>query len=163
MNASRALALMVLLLVVGALPSAAQDSDEAARLEIARSYIESTIGSMELEKVAAVGVEQILDAVKARQPALYAEKAEKLRAVGQPIMMDAILESLNGLDRTLAATFTLEELRALNEFMTSDIGREIMRKMPNYLAAIQPAMQRGIQASLPRLLQSFRAEGVILQ
>ena len=141
---------------------AALASDEE-RLAIARSYLKMSTESMNLDKLADVSISPILMAVEKNQPELYAEKKDKLQSIAKTVMSKTLTDALNGLDKTLAKIFTLEELKALQSFYSSETGRNVMRKMPQYTAAVQPAMVRALQTAVPELLQKFAAEGVKLK
>ena len=156
--------LLPILFLAGSLAAspAALASDEE-RLTIARTYLKMSVESMNLDKMVDVSITPILKAVEKNQPDLYAEKKDRLRSIAKSVMEQTLTDALSGLDKTLAQIFTLEELRALQNFYSSQTGKSVMRKMPQYTAALQPTMVRALQTALPDLLQRFEAEGVKLK
>ncbi len=150
--------------IVASLATApAQAETQAERLEVAKAYLAVSMKAMNLEKVALISARPILNQVRQKQPKLFAEKGTKLRTMIKTVLMESMQTAMANLDQKLAATFTLQELNALKEFFTSEIGRSVMEKMPQYMAAIQPAMQIAIQQSLPKLLAQLQKEGVKLR
>ena len=141
----------------------AQAETQAERLAVAKAYLAVSMKAMNLEKVALISARPILNQVRQKQPKLFAEKGTKLRGMIKTILMESMQTAMAGLDQKLAATFTLKELNAMKDFFTSEIGRSVMAKMPQYMAAIQPAMQAAIRQSLPKLLGQLKKEGVKLR
>ncbi len=48
----------------------------------------------------------------------------------------------------VAGVFTLAEIEALTEFYDSELGQSVLKKMPKFLAVIQPAIQAEMLRSL---------------
>ena len=104
---------------------------------------------MDFGKITDTSIGQMLLFFSKRQPGIIEEKRTRLRTIARPMFLNVMEASLKDLDQTLVQIFTLEELKALDTFYISPVGRSVMRKMPQYLAAIIPAIQNGIQSALP--------------
>ncbi|HJN59965.1 MAG TPA: DUF2059 domain-containing protein [Alphaproteobacteria bacterium] len=48
----------------------------------------------------------------------------------------------------VAGVFTLAEIEALTEFYDSELGQSVLKKMPKFLAVIQPTIQAEMLRSL---------------
>lgn len=152
----RLLCVLTLMLLPGGIAAAS----DAEKLELAARYVKISTEAMDLDKIAKTGVGPIMQRIKSRQPELFAEKGEKLEQIAVSTMKSLVDDAMAGLDKVLVKTFTKEELEALLEFYSSDVGLSAMRKMPAYMAAIQPRMLKALQTSIPALLQKLEAEGV---
>tara|TARA_B100000315_G_scaffold220849_1_gene223829 strand:- start:1658 stop:2149 length:492 start_codon:yes stop_codon:yes gene_type:complete len=51
----------------------------------------------------------------------------------------------------VAGVFTLAEIEALAEFYDSELGQSVLKKMPKFLAVIQPAIQAEVLRSLAEI------------
>ena len=135
-------------------------ASEAEKLELAARYMKISTETMDLDKIAKTSAAPIMQRIKSTQPELYAEKGEKLEKIAVSTMKSLLDDAMNGLDQVLVNTFTKEELQALLDFYSSDVGLSAMRKMPTYMAALQPRMLKALQSSVPALLRKLEQEGV---
>ncbi len=140
----------------------AQNNDRQARLTAARAYIASTQGAISIPNIVDSSTAPLLANIKQRQPALFAQKEATLRNLVKDVVTKVAREAQAGQDQILADTFTVSEIRALQIFSESPVGRRVLDKMPKLTAALQPALQKSIRKSLPELLTRLQKEGVRL-
>ena len=126
-------------------PSVATAKED--KLALARAFVEANMASMDLNKIAAASATALLQQIKSKQPEIYAKKSGELRGIIERGMLTAMQEGMKGLDKTLASIFTVDELKAMKEFYSSEVGQGVLKKMPQYMAALQPAMQRAMQTA----------------
>ncbi len=140
----------------------AQSENRSERLAVARAYIAVTQSTVSIPDIVATSTAPLLAGIKQRQPTLFAEKGPALRILAEEIITKAARESLVGQDQVLANIFTTSEIKALQIFSQSPIGRRVLDKMPQYTAALQPGLQKSMRKYLPELLTRLQNEGVKL-
>ena len=133
---------------------------DSEHLRLAHEYIKDSMTDQMLDDMSAVGANQLLEFIKKKQPDLSAEKSEKLRQIIQRHFRATITIAMADLDIAMAEIFTVDELRALMEFYSSDIGKSIMKKMPKSFEALGPKIQTSLRLSMPPLMEKLKEEGI---
>lgn len=135
-------------------------NEESEHLRLAREYVNMSVNEQMLDDMAVVGANQLLEAIKKKQPDLYAQKSEKLRLIIKRHFRSTLTIAMADFDLVMAETFTVDELRALMEFYSSDVGKSIMKKMPKSFEAVGPKVQESIRLSMPVLIEKLKEEGI---
>lgn len=128
-----------IILLTTATPVLAQDArDMAERMEMAKEYSEI----MPVEDDIAAAIDEMAKQVPVDQRPLFRSILER------SIKADRIQTTS---ELALAEIFTVEELEMLVEFYSTDEGKAVKRKMPEYQARLQPVIQQMVQDAVQSL------------
>jgi len=141
----------------------AQQPVDAERLAAARAYLAATQNDARNNQIIQASIKPLLAQIKAKQPAIYAEKEAKVTAIVTEVMSASIKTAQTGLDESMAKIFTANEIKALQLFSESPLGSRVLQKMPQFTAVLLPAVQKAMVDSIPLLITRLDAEGVKLQ
>lgn len=152
----RRLALAAAAAFVVALPALAQDTREA-RLAAAETYIAMTVADMDVAALVRTMYQPIIDTLAAQGQVLRPEQVAELDALYQSTMVEPLLSIMRGQGPVMADLFTLAEIEALAAFYASPVGRAVMTKLPDLVAAQQPQIMEMVQREVPPLIPRIQA------
>ena len=144
-------------LTLSAASGVAQDDGRAERLAVAKAYVEASLQDIDMARVIAQMYQPIIDQIEASgQPVSEAQKAE-LQAFYEAEFMEPMRGIMLAQDEIMADLFTLEEITALKEFYETSLGRSVMTKLPDVIAAQQPMIIEMVGAKIPAMLPRIQS------
>lgn len=158
----RRLALAAAAALAFALPLQAQAQMQAsdtreARLAAAEAYAAMTLADMDVAALVRTMYQPIIDQLAANGQVLRADQVADLDALYQSTMVEPLLAIMRGQGPVMADLFTLEEIEALAAFYSSPVGRSVMTKLPELVAAQQPQIMEMVQREVPPLIPRIQA------
>jgi hypothetical protein len=150
-------AAVTVLCVLTCSPARAQDVNAAFRADLEK-LLDVTDAVASGAKVGAILSNQLLDAMRARQPQMQPRAAEiikeqlnqeMVRVFDDPAWRDELV-------RIYARRFTPDDVRGLVAFYSSELGRKATSLMPQLAAEATAASQKRIAAGLPRFQEELQ-------
>jgi hypothetical protein len=130
------------LCLLAPLPGHAQD-DRAARLEVAKEYVASTVADMDMGRVIEQMWKPLVPQIEGSiGKALSEDQLKQIDALYQETYAGKMIEIMSAQDEVMADLLTLPEIEALRDFYASENGRAVMMKLPDILAAQQPQISK---------------------
>jgi uncharacterized protein len=99
----------------------------------------------------------IIDQFAAAGRPLSPDQIARIDAIYQETMGDELLAIMRGQVGTMVEIFTLEELTALYEFYTSEIGRRVMSRLPEVMERSQPEIIAMAERTMPLIVPQVMA------
>lgn len=137
-------------------------SYDSATVEAARSYIRvANLKEMMQQSIPALRG-ALTAQVKAKNPSL---NDEQVNAFFEAFLQTALVDSSTLIEQAtiliMLEILTKDEIVALNQFYSSLTGRDILKKMPQFLGRMPEVMQAMQQVVFPRALEA--AQGKLKQ
>ena len=136
------------------------NAKDVTRAELAKQMLQIYMETMDPSKIAKAYTNIMIVGLRKKYPDIYAKKGDKIRKIMEDGLESAIKKAYDGLDEKIATVFTIEELQAMVKFNSSDVGRSITKKMPQYMAIIEPAVMKAVRGSMPVVLKKLETEGI---
>ncbi|WP_417809259.1 DUF2059 domain-containing protein [Thioclava sp.] len=95
-------------------------------------------------------------AAKKGHPLDDAQKA-KLDALYQKTFDGPMRDLMGNQNHMIAKLFTMQEIQSMTAFYSSPVGRSILTKMPQVMAAIQPEISAMVKKTMPTLIPKIKA------
>ena len=138
-----------------ALPAWAQD-DRAARLDVARGYVEATLADIDMGAMISTMYAPVLDQVRASGQEVSEAQVAEIDALYQETFTGPMREIMLAQDEIMADLLTLEEIQALADFYATDAGSSVMRKLPEMTARQQPQIMALIETTMPTVIPQLQ-------
>lgn len=141
---------LALVACLAALPALAQEDTREARIAVAREHVEASMADMGVERI----VEQMWRAAKPQfeqmtgKPLTEAQETA-LQTLYMAQFADPMQTIMGEQADIMADLMTLNEITALRDFYQTPTGRSVMMKLPDLIAAQQPAIMDMVQQKLP--------------
>lgn len=119
--------------------------DKPTKNELIDKHIEFTRQSMNIPQIAKVSAGPMLDAVFRQAPDLSDAKKQRLTIRVELFIEDALSDSVESTRDIIDDTYSYDELSALTQFYSSEIGARALRKMPGLMQKTQPIVLDAIQ------------------
>ena len=150
-------AAVTVLCVLSCSPARAQDIDAAFRADLER-LLDVTGTVTNGPRVATVVANQLVDAMRARQPQMPSRTAEIVKEVLNKNIAELFDDPAWREEqmRMYARHFTRDEVRGLIVFYSSELGRKAVSLMPQLTAEAGAASQKRVAEALPRFQQELQ-------
>ncbi|MCC5985364.1 MAG: DUF2059 domain-containing protein [Rhodobacteraceae bacterium] len=142
--------LMALALLLPPAPAAADD--RAARLDLARAYVEATVADMDIEEWVRGMYRPLLAQVRAQGQTVTPEQEAEIEALYLDRMREPFTRIMLRQDEFMADMLSLEEIQALKDFYETDEGRSVLQKMPQIMEAQMPMMMAMVESEMEFIL-----------
>jgi hypothetical protein len=129
----RGLGLVVAALAWGSSPVASQDLDEGHR-EAILELMQLTESEKMIDQMLTLTVLGMMQALQSARPDIPADAFDTAEGAAITVMVDHQGEFLDAMVEIYARHFTVDEIRELNVFYRSPLGRKVIRKMPETMA-----------------------------
>lgn len=116
----------------------AEDSP-ASRKEAAQMYVEEVPVKVMLK-----------DVTQKMSATMNAEQRDQFTKIMNEVNVEPIEEAM--ID-AMVSNFTVEEIEAMTEFYSTEVGRSILTKFGSYTAQVNPAIQQEIQRAAKAIKQ----------
>jgi hypothetical protein len=139
-----------------ALPLSLQAETRAERLSVAESYIAATLKDMDMERVIQQMWKPVIPQIEASGTKLTEDQLNRIDTLYQDLFtepMTSMMESQAGL---MADMMTLDEISALRDFYTTDIGSSVMSKLPDVIGAQQPMILEMVQSKQGEMMSGLQ-------
>lgn len=143
-------------LVAMALPVQLMADTQAERLAVAESYIAETLKDMDMERVIEQMWRPIIPQIEASGTKLTEDQLTRINALYQGLFTDPMTQMMESQAALMADMMTLEEISALRDFYTTDIGRSVMRKLPDVIGAQQPMILEMVQSRQAEMMSGLQ-------
>ncbi|MGB0498545.1 MAG: DUF2059 domain-containing protein [Rubricella sp.] len=146
-------AALIALAILAAAPSTAQVVDplRAERIAVAQDYIALSMEEMTPEAMAEASAGPVIEQLRLTNPSMTDAQEARIRTIFGEELAEISRAAMQEMAAPMADIFTLEELVALRDFYADETGRAVMRKMPDFFAAMQPMVLEGMQAEMVRI------------
>lgn len=138
-------------LEVTPLPDSMEQGANPEELALMDAAAEKYLRNINLEQ----SFQSIYDALLQRLPGDAG--AAVIASMRQKVDMDKIKSMVK---QTLKAHYTLEELQALAEFYSSDVGRSISMKLPGYLEDVNLAIQKEAERAFTAAVNDIQQQAM---
>jgi hypothetical protein len=135
-----------------ALPLTAQAETRAERLTVAQSYIAETLKDMDMERVIQQMWKPIIPQIEASGTKLSEDQLTRIDTLYQGLFMEPMTTMMESQAELMADMMTLEEISALRDFYTTEIGRSVMSKLPDVIGAQQPMILEMVQSKQAEMM-----------
>lgn len=147
---------IALLLAVGvSSPSFADTYEE--RLAIAQEYTQRTVADMDFDALISTMYRPLLDQIQAQRNVTFSdEQIAQIHSLYLDTFSKPMQDMMLGQATLFADLMSLEEIKALNEFYRSDLGRNVMQKLPKLLESSQPMIVQMAQGKMQSIVPEVR-------
>lgn len=133
------------------------ESDRAARLAVARDYVDATMKGMDVQDfIRQIWQPMVQQMANAGQP-LSADQIAQIETLFSDELTTPVTELMQKQDVIMADLMTLEELTTLRDFYMSEHGRAVMEKMPQLAQIQQPMISAMLQEKMPLMMPKIEA------
>ncbi len=139
------------LLAATILQPLAAPADEASQ----RAAAATLLSNMEMEKVMSQSVDQMLQMQVQQNPAIAPYQAQIKAFLTKHMSWEAMKDDMA---KIYAAEFTEPELKELNAFYQTPLGKKTLQKMPTLLAKGAEIGQKRVQEHLPELQAAIQTQ-----
>ncbi|ARE81715.1 hypothetical protein ROSMUCSMR3_00205 [Roseovarius mucosus] len=139
-----------------AIPAHAQD-ERAARVAIAKDYIDATVTDADIEEFIRRLWQPMIQQMAANGQRLSEEQLAEIDKLFLDHLTQPLTDVMRKQDEVMADLMTLEELTALRDFYTSEHGGAVMRKMPQLAQIQQPMISATLQDAMPDIMPKIEA------
>lgn len=123
------------------------------RLAVAKAYNDQALADMDMERIIEQMYMPLLDQVKAAQGVTISdEQIAQVHSLYMETFSAPMYKLMEDNVPIMAELMTLKELEALRDFYATDEGRAVMLKLPDLLAASQPAIMQMVQSKVPAIM-----------
>ena len=133
-----------------------QNGTRAERLAVARDYVAATMKDLDMKGFIRQMWQPLVDQMKTNGRPLTNAQVASLAKVYEDTLTQPLRDVMKSQDENLADLMTLDELRALRDFYTSEHGHAVMRKMPQLAALQQPMITQVIRSKMPEMEPKLR-------
>lgn len=141
----------VLLGVLAILSPLAARADETTH----RASAEALLNNMEMDKLMSQSVDQMLQMQVQQNPAIAPYQAQMKTFLSKYMSWAAMKDDMV---KIYVAEFTEPELRELNAFYQTPLGKKTVQKMPTLLAKGAELGQKRVQEHLPELQAAIQSQ-----
>ncbi len=120
-----------------------------------RASAEALLNNMEMDKLMSQSIDQMLQMQVQQNPAIAPYQAQMKTFLSKYVSWPAMKDDMV---RIYVAEFTEPELKELNAFYQTPLGKKTVQKMPTLLAKGAELGQKRVQEHLPELQAAIQSE-----
>lgn len=143
---------MIAAIALMALPLTVNAETRADRLTVAQNYIAETLKDMDMDRVIEQMWKPLIPQIEASGTKLTEDQLTRINTLYQGLFTDPMTTMMESQAELMADMMTLEEISALRDFYTTDVGRSVMSKLPDVIGAQQPMILEMVQSKQAEMM-----------
>jgi hypothetical protein len=152
MNGRYGMRSVVFLALVILSPLTASAESREDRLAVATEYVELSMASFDLGALIETMYIPVIEAAEAQGKNVSSEEKAKLAILYKDTFTGPLTDVMRSQAPMMADLMTMAEITALRDFHSTPEGQSVMAKLPQIVAAQQPAIMALMQETMPSLL-----------
>lgn len=133
------------------------DSDQDARVAVAKDYVQATMTDTDVQDFITQLWKPMIEQMAANRQPMTPEQIEEIGQLFSSELTEPLTNVMLQQDEVMADIMTLDELTALRDFYTSEHGGAVMRKMPQLAQIQQPMISAVLQKAMPEMMPKIEA------
>ena len=126
------------------------------RLAVAKEYIAATVDDLDFDKMIGNMWKPIVGQLAAGGQVLDQMQLDEIQNLYRGEFLEPLTELMLSQDEIMADVYTLDEIIAMRDFYSTEVGRAAMRKLPILLERQQPLVLELATQSIPKVMPKLQ-------